>query len=165
LNNNKHMVILGNGTEVSWDKFSTWSLNKQDSSLNPRRNKWDEKHFAKMKIANVGRRSTKKGIPNLKARKPIMTPFGQFEGIKFAAVGTGLHHTTIRQYLKKRSEEYYYINSEDKPKLGNKKEHAVMTPDGLFPSKAEAARHYNVCSIRYRLEMFPDQYWEVVGAE
>ena len=60
MNTNDHKVTLANGTEVSWDEFSTWSRQHQQSSLFPsfgmKGKKLTPEHRKRLSEFNAGRR-------------------------------------------------------------------------------------------------------------
>ena len=76
---NQHMVKLKNGTEVSWDEFSTWSVKKQNFNLS---------HFKRLSEGSMAKRvktriATNSQLANLFApaienglSRKVMTPKG-----------------------------------------------------------------------------------------
>ena len=153
------MVKLKNGTEVSWDEFSAWSVKKQNFNLS---------HFKRLSEGSMAKRvktriATNSQLANLFApaienglSRKVMTPKGEFGSINEAALGYGVVCQTITNWIKKNREGFFFItpprvrklNAKLTPKNISKRNgrspRAVLTPDGKFADVHAAAKHYGV---------------------
>ena len=143
------MVKLGSALgQVTLDEFLTWSSKKQAKNLMPNRNIPTKEHIAKVAAVNRGKPAWNKGICHLsdEAKKSI-------GDARRKAIAEG--NCIAGKY--KRSEE-------SKIKMREKSSVPVMTPDGIFPSKGDAADYYGIHRNNFRLRMmkFPEQYYALI---
>lgn len=156
---NQHMVKLKNGTEVSWDEFSTWSIKKQNFNLS-HYERISEDSIAKRVKTRIGTNSQRSNvfapaIENGLSRK-VMTPKGEYGSINEAALEYGVVCQTITNWIKKNREGFYFITpprvrrskAKSTPKNISKKNgrspRKVLTPDGKFEDVHAAAKYYGV---------------------
>jgi len=160
MNNINHMVKLLNGSEVTWEEFSKWSIKKQNYNLShPKKGtRVSEKGREKMReswkrlISERGEHAFS-GSKQIFGRK-VMTPKGQCETITEASFLYGVRGNTIKEWIKTGKEGFLFLTPPRKRKkasrqLGtigddNKSSKAVITPVGRFPSIVAAAKYYKV---------------------
>jgi transcriptional regulator with XRE-family HTH domain len=81
--------------------------------------------------------------------RKVQTPIGEFTKLKLAAEAYGVSPETIKQWMKKKPNEFYFVDPIDV--LGSKK---ISTPDGIFDSATKAAEYYSIsnAAIRHRIK-------------
>lgn len=104
--------------------------------------------LAKVSEALTGRNSDRS--------RRVQTPLGEFAKLKLAAEAYNVSPESIKQWMKKKPDEFYFIDSINT--LGAKK---VCTPDGIFNNTQEAAAHYSISAnaIRHRIKTWDTWYY------
>lgn len=170
--NNDHKVKLANGTEISWEEFSTWSFKRQQSGLIPslrlgvKQNNPETWHDAmKCKIGRSWGSHTdahKKHISSIFS-KPVMTPNGEFNARKDLVLRVAMEmnwsyataKTRVVEWFRDYPDRYYYVEScaqsrpksdELKEKLSKLNSKPIQTPKGVFRNCKLAAQAYGVSS-------------------
>lgn len=94
-------------------------------------------------------------------KKPVMTPKGRFEKLKDAGEAYGVNPVTIRNYMKRDPDNFYFIEDEFVKCL------PILTPDGPFRNRNEAGKFYGIsgAAVNYRMKAKPDQYYKITQEE
>lgn len=91
-----------------------------------------------------------------KSSRAVITPGGTFPTLKAAAQHLGITVGALAFKVKNcLSGEYRFAEEREQRKIGkNPKSRKVMTPDGVFESCTEAARHFGISGegMRYKLK-------------
>ena len=91
-----------------------------------------------------------------KSSREVITPLGKFPTIKQAAAELGISTGSLTYKLRYcKSGEYSYAKESEPRKIGlNPNRVKVVTPDGVFETITDAARHYGIKgeSMRYRIK-------------
>jgi hypothetical protein len=147
-------VKLFNGTEVTWDEFSSWGSHKQMMNLTPVSENitYGPDHCHKMReiVIRSYRDGTRRtnwnyGSKNGKA-KAVMTPDGEFSTLSSACSHYKISGCKLRKLMLDMPKDFFFVNPDDVDanKVQRRRLKAVSTPDGIFPSINSAARHFNV---------------------
>ena len=160
MNTANNIITLSNGKEVLLEEFSSWSKHKQKISLFPpnKGRKFGED------FKNKIRESRKKGLElgtikiisggdHVNARK-VMTPKGYFDCLKDAAIAFDVRGATLRDWIKKNKDGFYFVDKarprKPQSKKGglsgvkNKAAKAILTPEGRFDSIKAAGLHFGL---------------------
>ena len=166
--NGNHLVKLSNGSEVTWDEFSTWRGSRQTTALRGKRLPVD---FGRKRSDIMNRGYAQGTIDKSKWQRRVMTPSGEFASIKLAADAYGVLGQTIHWWIEKsRKPGFYFLdpmlpkarkNLNTASKAGMKSARPIMTPAGAFPTMRAAADHYGVIkdSIRNWLKRKPESFY------
>ncbi len=95
--------------------------------------------------------------------RPVITPYGIFCSIKDAAEKIGISTGAVAYRIKQsKNGEYRYASLSANRRSGvSPSKKKIITPEGIFESIADAARHYGITSegIRYRIKSkFKSEY-------
>ena len=166
--NGNHLVKLNNGSEVTWDEFSTWNGSRQTMAL---RGKSLPVDFGRKRSEIMNRGYAQGTIDKSKWQRRVMTPSGEFVSIKLAAEAYGVLGQTIRWWIDKSKKPGFYFLDPRQPKTARdsnipcgsvmKSARPIMTPAGAFPTMRAAAEHYGVTkdSIRNWLKKKPESFY------
>ena len=147
-------VKLFNGSEVSWDEFSSWGSHRQRMNLTPASEdiSYGPNHCHKMReiVTRSYQEGTRRtnwnyGAKNGKA-KAVMTPDGEFPTLSAACLHYNVSGGKLRKWMLDMPKDFFFVNPDDVDanKVQGRRLKAVSTPDGIFPSINSAARHFNV---------------------
>jgi hypothetical protein len=162
-------VKLINGTEVSWEEFSRWSVKKQRANL-VKPNLPSKKEMSK--LIKEGRR--KAGLYDKSRPQAVVVvqggfscPYGLFPSRAMAikaAASLGLKNAQRKfgDLCKTEPQNYYYLNGRRKSN-GKSKARAIKTPFGTFPNVKACAESLGVtCDRIYkRVKGSPSKYFYI----
>jgi len=147
-------VTISNGTKVPFEEFEKWSQHKQRMHTDHpiRQVKWGLDHSDKMSQIVKAQYQFGTRIKNWNYGKrngqsvAVMTPAGEFETIKSAAAHYRVGAATLKELIKSKPNDFYYINQLPTEKIRKLRpgKRPVMTPEGKFEAINSAARHYGV---------------------
>ena len=144
-------------SEESRKKMSEAQFGKENSlegnaKISEHRKGWTYTEETKQKISKALTGRTHSRV------RSVMTPKGEFEKTKDAAVAFNVTPDAIRLWVKDdRKPDFYFTN--DATLTKRKK---VITPDGVFENVHEAHKFYNISgkAIAYRIKKWDGWSWE-----
>ncbi len=150
-----HTVTLANGKQVPWEEFSTWSIYKQNGSLNPtfgsKPQAWSKDRNLRMSKLQKesfknGRTLTRNFGSQNPSSKPVMTPEGEFPSRRAAAAHFGVRSRVMYNWIRvKKPDDFFYVSEKIlAPQHIHIGMRSVQTPDGTFESIQAAAIFYEV---------------------
>ena len=163
MNSNEHKVTLANGTEVYWDKFCTWSPQKQYMSLTPPR---------------LGKKCSAEEIENRSKAQVKRFANNPVSGATRQKISeSNLHRKRTDEQKGKMKLGWEKLKAsgwihKNKGKSNPSLWKAIMTPNGVFPSNLALAERiytdlglssvaYAKSKISYWLKKYPDDYYYV----
>jgi hypothetical protein len=165
---NNHKVILKNGSEVTWEEFSSWSEHKQSANLVPISIESQQARHEKVTSRNSARNcevSISKANSTFRA---VKTPKGRCKSVAEAGLLNGVCANTIINWIKRGKKGFSYVAPPllRKTPINLKKSvrresiKAVLTPDGRFPNARAVANfygiHINGVYMRIKKDTYPE---------
>jgi hypothetical protein len=162
-------VKLLNGTEVTWEEFSRWSVQKQKANLIrpilPSKKEMSRRIKEGRKKAGLYDKSRPK--PIVEVQGGFVCPYGHFPNRAMAikaATSLGLKNAQKKfgRLCKSEPENYYYLNGSRKSN-GTNKGKAIQTPYGNFPNVRTCAEFLGVTTdkIYIRVKGSPKKYFYI----
>jgi hypothetical protein len=162
-------VKLLNGTEVTWEEFSRWSVQKQKANLTrpvlPSKKEMSRRIKEGRKKAGLYDKDRPK--PIIEVQGGFVCPYGHFPNRAMAikaATNLGLKNAQKKfsRLCKSEPENYYYINGPRKAN-GTNKGRAIQTPYGIFPNVRTCAASLGVTTdkIYIRVKGSPKKYFYI----
>lgn len=162
-------VKLLNGTEVTWEEFSRWSVKKQRANLIkpnlPSKEEMSRRIKEGRKKAGCDAKPRQKSV--VQVQGGFICPYGHFPNRAIAikaATKLGLKNALRKfgELCKTEPQNYYYLNGRPKSNSTNKGR-AIQTPYGTFPNVRTCATTLGVTTDRIykRIKGSPKKYFYI----
>ena len=163
-----HKVKLKNGSEVTWQEFSSWSEQKQNANLVTWSIESQQARHQKITSRNSARNyevSTSKANSTF---REVKTPKGRCKSVAEAGLLNGVCANTIINWIKRGKKGFSYMAppllrktpTNVKKPVRRESIKAVLTPDGRFPNARAVAEYYGIhingVYMRIKKDTYPE---------